>query len=150
MRISHPLRGEAWVHDNRPINVSALRRTLVGMSEPEWYRELNGRVFFWLREARLERLRNAKVNRDRPLDVIVVDTGKLLGAYGERVELAHLNTGAVHGGAGYPRGAGTFRRISDYPWLERVRTAPREPIVELTVPYAVPDIRELVVEVRRG
>jgi hypothetical protein len=148
VRIEHPRHGEAWIQDNRPVNETALRRTLVGMTEPEWYRELNGRVFFWLQEARLQRLRNAKHHRDRAHDVLVVDTVRLLEAHRDRVELAHLNTGAVRAAANYPRGVGTFAPIERYPWQERLRIAPREPIVELTVRRAVPDIRDLVIEVR--
>ena len=98
----------------------------------------------------MQRLRNAQLKRDRAHDVIVVDTAKLLAAHAGEVELAHLNTGAVRASADYPRGAGTFRRIEDYPWAERVRIAPRDPIVELTVPGAVADIADLVIEVRRG
>jgi hypothetical protein len=148
VHIEHPRHGEAWIQDNRPINETALRRTLVGMTEPEWYRELNRRVFFWLDEARLARLRNAKYHRDRGHDVLVVDTAALLEAHGDRVQLAHLNTGAVRAAANYPRGVGTFRPIEEYPWPARLRTAPREPIVELTVRDAVPDLRDLVIEVR--
>ena len=73
---------------------------------------------------------------------------ELLDVYADQVELAHLNTGAVHNAANYQRGAGTFRRVSDYPWRERLRVAPREPIVEITVPDAVPDITCSVSDVR--
>jgi hypothetical protein len=147
IRITHPAHGDAWIHDNRPINAAALSRTLVGMTEQEWYRELNRRVFFWLTRRRLERLLNAKLNRRRRLAVVVVDTRLLLEAYADRVERAHINTGAVRHTANFPRGAGTFRRINDYPLEERCRVAPREPIVELTVPYAIPDIERFVIEV---
>jgi hypothetical protein len=148
IRISHETFGHAWIHDNKPIHVGALRRTLVGMSEAEWYRELNRRVFFWLSEHRLDRLLNARPNRDRRHDLIILDTEALLAVYANEVELAHLNTGAVHHTASFPRGAGTFRRIPDYPWRQRLRTAPREPIVEVTVPYRVQDIGRFVIDVR--
>jgi hypothetical protein len=149
VRITHPAHGDAWIHDNKPINTAALARTLVGMGEQDWYRELNRRVFFWLTRQRLERLLNAKPNRGRRLAVLVVDTRLLLDAYAERVELAHINTGAVRHTANFPRGTGTFQRISDYPFAQRRRVAPREPIVELTVPYAIPDIERFVIEVHR-
>jgi hypothetical protein len=149
IEITHPLHGSAWVRDNKPINVTVLRRTLVGMTEGEWYRELNRRVFFWLTEDRLERLRKAPPYRNREHDIITLDTGRLLDAHASTVELAHLNTGAVHAGANYPRGAGTFKRIRDYPWTERVRMARHEPIVELTVPYALYDVDQLVIDVAR-
>ncbi len=59
-----------------------------------------------------------------------------------------MNSGAVHPAADYPRGAGTFNRIADYPGAERRRTGPSEPIVEVTVLYAIPDILDHVDEVR--
>jgi hypothetical protein len=147
--IHHPVHGTAWIRDNKPINEKVLRRTLVGMTEPEFYRLLNGRVFLWLTEARLSRLRSAPPYRGRPHDVLVVCTARLLAAYEDKVELSPMNSGAVHPAADYPRGAGTFTRIEEYPWSERRAKAPSEPIVEVTVPYAIPDIADLVLEVRQ-
>lgn len=148
VKIEHPKHGAAWIRDNRPINVTVLRRTLVGMSEAEWYRTLNGRVFFWLSEHRLERLRRAPPYRHREHDILVLDTRALLEVHGAEVELTHLNTGAVYGAATYTRGAGTFRRIDGYPWAERVRVARTEPIVELTIPYALRDAADFVIDVQ--
>ena len=147
--IEHPEHGTAWIRDNKPVNETVLRRTLVGMTEPEWYRTLNGRVFFWLTEARLDRLRGAPPYREREHDILTLDTAALLEAYAHTVELAHLNTGAVHPGAKYPRGAGTFRSIETYPWSQRLVVNPQEPIIELTVPYSVPDAARFVISVER-
>lgn len=149
VQVRHDALGTAWIRDNKPINETVLRRTLVGMTEAEWYRTLNGRVFFWLTEERLNSLRNAPPYRHRAHDILVISTERLLASYGHEVELSHLNSGAVHPAADYPRGAGTFRSIPDYPWAERRRVAPREPIVELTVPYAVRDAATLVIDVSR-
>jgi len=146
--IHHALYENAWIRDNKPINETVLRRTLVGMSEPEFYRLLNGRVFLWLTEARLAKLRGAPAYLGRKHDIIIVSTESLLAAYQDRVELSPMNSGAVHPAADYPRGKGTFSRIDDYPWQQRTTTAPNEPIVEVTVPYAIPDIADHVVEVR--
>jgi hypothetical protein len=148
IKIEHPIHGVAWIRDNKPINVTVLRRTLVGMTEAEWYRTLNRRVFFWLTEARLDRLRHAPPYRSRQHDVLTLDTELLLDVHASSVELAHLNTGAVHPGANYPRGAGTFRSIQEYPWSERVRLSPSEPIVELTIPYALPEVGSFVIDVQ--
>ncbi|HEX8065052.1 MAG TPA: hypothetical protein VF520_00855 [Thermoleophilaceae bacterium] len=147
IRIEHPIHGTAYIRDNKPINETVLARTLEGMTLEEWYRTLNGRVFFWLTEQRLDRLRNAGPYRRRQHDILTIDTTTLLERHGDRVELAHLNTGAVHPSADYPRGAGTFRPIDQYPWAQRRRISPGEPVVELTVAYSVPDIRDVVVEV---
>ena len=146
VEITHPAHGSAWIRDNKPINETVLRRTLVGMSEADWYRTLNGRVFFWLTQERLNRLRTAPPYRERQHDILSLDTGALLAVYEHVVELAHLNSGAVHPSADYPRGAETFRKISEYSWIERLRAAPAEPIVELTVPYAVRDAEAYVIE----
>lgn len=146
--IEHPVHGTAWIRDNKPINETVLRRTLVGMTEPEFYRLLNGRVFLWLTEKRLGKLRAAPPYRDRQHDVLVVSTERLLASYAERVELSPLNSGAVHPAADYPRGQGTFSRIGNYPWAERKRTAAAEPIAEVTIPYAIPDIADHVLDVR--
>ncbi|WP_299038509.1 DUF7002 family protein [uncultured Pseudokineococcus sp.] len=116
------------------------------MGEDEWYRTLNSRVFFWLTEERLDKLHAAY--RGRQHDLLVIDTARLLAAHGGEVELCPLNSGAVHAGAVVTRGAGTFRRLADYPWQERRRIARREPVVELTVPYAVRDIADLVEDVQ--
>jgi hypothetical protein len=120
------------------------------MTDAEWYRTLNGRVFFWLSEARLSRLRTAAAYRDRTHDILVLSTEKLLSAHGTSVELSPMNSGAVHPGAKTRRGTGTFQPIAEYPWAQRRRINPSEPIVELTIPYAVPDITDLVIEVREG
>jgi hypothetical protein len=144
--IHHPVHGTAWIRDNKPINETVLRRTLDGMTEAEFYRTLNGRVFFWVSPARLETLRSAPPYKAREHDILELDTAALLARHGDRVELAHLNSGAVHPAANYPRGAGTFRKIADYPFGERRRIS-NEPLVELTVPYSVPDVRDFVVDV---
>lgn len=147
--IHHPEHGTAWIRDNKPINETVLRRTLVGMTEAEWYRSLNGRVFFWLTTDRLDRLRAAPPYRDREHDILTLDTTALLDAYASAVELSHLNSGAVHPGAKYTRGSATFQRVASYPWTRRLAVASREPIVELTVPYAVPDAKRFVIDVTR-
>ena len=147
VRIEHPEHDTAWIRDNKPINATVLRRTLVGMSERDWYRTLSGRVYFWLTTERLDGLRNAGAYRAREHDILTLDTKAMLRSHATEVELAHLNTGAVHTGANYPRGAGTFRSIVAYPWSDRRRTAPREPIVELTIPYSVPDVADFVLDV---
>jgi hypothetical protein len=137
-----------WIRDNKPINETVLLRTLQGMTLAEWYRTLNGRVFFWLTKDRLDRLRNAGAYGSREHDILTIDTAKLVASYGLAIELSPLNSGAVHPAANYPRGAGTFARILDYPWQQRLAIATSEPIVELTIPYAVDDIKDFVIDRR--
>lgn len=146
VQLAHPKYGTAWIRDNLPINETVLRRTVAGMSVEDYYRSLNERVFFWVTEDRLDRLRLAGAYRSRQHDILVIDTTALLERYADAVELSHLNSGAVHPAANYPRGLGTFKKISDYPWAAREQVS-TEPLVELTVPYAVPDIEDVVISV---
>lgn len=144
--IHHPIHGTAWIRDNKPINETVLRRTLEGMTEEEYYRTLNRRVFFWVSTDRLDRLRNAPPYRHRGHDILELDTAALLERHHEHVELSHLNSGAVHPAANYPRGAGTFAPIESYAYGERRRVS-NEPVVEVTVLYSVPDVRDFVNDV---
>jgi hypothetical protein len=134
--------GTAWLRDNKPVNETVLRRTLTGMSEEDYYRALNARVFFWLDRARLDRLRASPSYRNRPHDLLVLDTAALIMRHGHRVGLSAINSGAVHPGSTTPRGVGTFLPLREYPWQERRHTA-----AELTVLHSVLDVAELVVEV---
>jgi hypothetical protein len=95
----------------------------------------------------LDRLRGAGAYAEREHDILTLDTAALLQVYEKKVELAPLNTGAVHPSADYPRGAGTFRSIPDYPWKDRLAISRREPIVELTVPRLVSDVQRFVLDV---
>lgn len=144
--IHHSVHGTAWIRDNKPVNETVLRRTLRGMSEEEFYRTLNGRVFFWVSTDRLERLRNAPPYRNRRHDILELDTAALLERHHDRVELSHLNSGAVHPAANYPRGEGTFAPIESYRFGER-KAVSSEPVVEVTVLYSVPDVKDFVVDV---
>lgn len=144
--IHHPVHGTAWIRDNKPINETVLRRTLKGMTEEQFYRTLNSRVFFWVSTDRLDRLRAAPPYRNRRHDILELDTAALLQRHHDRVELSHLNSGAVHPAANYPRGEGTFAPIETYRYGER-QLVSNEPVVEVTALYSVPDARDFVVNV---
>jgi hypothetical protein len=148
VELKDPAGNSIWIRDNKAINETVLKRTLEGMTLAEWYRTLNGRVFFWLNRKRLDSLRNAGAYEERKHDILTIDTAKIMNSYSDVIELSPLNSGAVHPAANYPRGAGTFSSIADYPWQERLAKAPAEPIVELTIPYAVDDIAASVTDVR--
>jgi len=145
--LEHPEHGTAVLRDNLALHPTALERTLDAMTTEEWCRTLNARVFLWLTEARWQRLRATRLYRDRPHDLVVLDTASLLAAHGDRVELSPLNSGAVFALTTVRRGSQTFRPLPGYDWEARRRTA--EPVVELTVLGGVPDAAEHVVDVRR-
>lgn len=135
------------LRDQRPMAANRLEKVLQdGLKPRDWYELINGRVFFWVEEKRLIGLLNSRDNRDRPHDVLVVDTTTLLAKYADAVLLTHMNTGNTFPFP-QPRGLDTFVRIAD--WPARPNGTPDRKIVELTVKYAVPDIADHVLEVRK-
>jgi hypothetical protein len=151
-RITHPKHGSALIRDQKPMRESALLKCLRGMGPRAWYKMLNGRVFFWVTEARVQTLLNARAYRKRKHMVITVKTASFMKRYGDRVFLSPINSGSTIYKP-QPRGARTFRSLSKYPFQERrkMRGVPNA-IAEIAVDYAVPDLRKFVsrVELRKG
>jgi hypothetical protein len=50
------------------------------MTPQQWYKLINSRVFFWVKEERLHRLLTAAEYVDFEHDVLTVDTASLLSA----------------------------------------------------------------------
>ena len=127
-----------------------LLRCLQNMSVESWYRLLNGKVFFWLTEARLNRLLYARAYRDIPHCVYVLDTKSLVTAHEDNIRLSAMNSGCTKP---YPhrRGGDTFRKIKDYPYdhWRKMRGWAGDPIVELAVELSVPDIMKHAIRVEK-
>jgi hypothetical protein len=117
-----------------------------GLTPPEWYRLLNRKVFFWGPESRLGILRSAREYEADRQTIVVVDATQLVDRHGDRILLCHMNSGATQPMA-WPRGTKTFLPIDEYPLAERRKKyGVKGAVAEVTVDYAVPDLREFVVE----
>jgi uncharacterized protein DUF7002 len=128
---------------------SALRRCLKRMTPTEWYRVLNGKVFFWLTAERVTRLLSARAYRNREHTVLTIDTAKLLNRHQAAVTLSPINSGSTVY-VPQPRGPETFQTLSNYPFdAWRKKRGATNAVAELAVTYAVTDIREMVVRVER-
>lgn len=141
VRLWHPAHGEAWIRDNKPLRPEILATCLEGISETEWMRLLNTRVFFWVDHDRATTLIHARAHRQRAHDVLVIDTRSVLVRHRDRVELAAINTGAALFPGAPPRGRATFAPLSRY--------KPAQRVVELTVRNSVPDIEAVTLRVER-
>ena len=148
VKLSSAELGEMTIRDQRPAKF--LKSSMNdGVSPQDYLDALNGRVFFWLRLSRLIRLLNASLYRHSRHTVLHVDTARLVGAYPGRVQLAPYNTGSMHVPTAPKRGPDVFTDPADYPyeqWLAK-RGRSGEPVVELTVDYAIPDIAKFVTKV---
>ncbi len=140
----------ATVRDQKPMDDAGLARCLGGGMTPEdWYRLLNGKVFFWLTPARLMRLMEAVPYRGLSHDVLELDAASLVSACRDAVTLSPINSGATRPFPA-PRGPDTFLPIASYPYADWRRRRPRgERVVELVVEHAVPDVARFVRRVTR-
>ena len=140
--------GEMTIRDQRPAKF--LNDCMKdGISAQDYLDALNGRVFFWLSQSRLNRLLGARLYRNSRHTVLHVDTARLVEAYPGRVQLAPYNTGSMHVPSMPSRGPDVFTDIANYPyeqWLAK-RGRRGEPVVELTIGYAIPDIVRFVTKV---
>ncbi len=93
--ITHPQHGTALIRDNRPLRKQFLAESLEGMTVGEWCELLNHKTFFWVSEARLEKLLGARAYRNRAHDVITVDTRRLVERDLDRITLAPINSGVA-------------------------------------------------------
>jgi hypothetical protein len=146
--VNHPAKGQFTIRDQRPLKF--IDRCLTdGATQQQFLDALNGRVFFWLTQKRLTTLLNARLYRSSEHTVLHVDTSALLARHGGVAQLAPYNTGSVHVPTAPKRGADVFIDIADYPYDDwrRRRGSSSDPIVELTLPYSVPDIAEFTVRV---
>jgi hypothetical protein len=145
--VTHPDHGTAIIRDQKPLNMAALDRILIGMSPQQWFETLNARVFFWLTEKRLIDFLSARSYRDQVHSVIAVDTRALLERHAARVALTSFNTGSTYYNPPR-RGVGTFLSIPEYPFDERRRKRGlAHAVVELAVERGVSDIGDVAVSV---
>ena len=117
----------------------------MGMTPNQYYRLLNGKVFFWTRRERLVSLLGARAYRDRSHDVLTVDTRSLVQRHEEEITLSPINSGAFFGSG--ERGSFTFKKIRDYPYEVRRKKSHDDAVVELAVEYAVKDIEDHTIRV---
>jgi hypothetical protein len=137
--------GDMTIRDQRPAKFLAACMD-DGATPQDFLDALNGRVFFWLALSRLTGLLNARLYRRSRHTVLHVDTASFLEEYSGRVQLAPYNTGSMHVPNAPKRGPEVFTDLADYPyehWLAK-RGQSGEPVVELTVRYAIPDISSFV------
>lgn len=135
------------LRDQKPMPEGRLLQALTDGTTPrQWYELINNKVFFWAEEKRLHRLLGARDYRKLEHDVLTLDSAVFIPAYAESIWLCHMNSGNTWP-MPHRRGRDVFRRVPDYPVKRSGK--PVKNVVELVVDYAVPNIVDFVVEVRR-
>ncbi|WP_206932881.1 DUF7002 family protein [Roseococcus thiosulfatophilus] len=145
--------GRVVLNDNLPIHMGKLARCLDdGLTAEEWLAELNRRVFFWVREARMLGLGEAAVNRNDPRKLLVLDTASVVSACGVRMQVSPINTCSTQRKPAR-RGRATFTPLGAMPfaewrWRRRDTKSSPDEVVEVTVLGHVPDIERHLIERR--
>lgn len=138
------------LRDQLPMPPDRLKAALIDGTTPEdWYRLINGKVFFWAERNRLLKLLKARAYRKKEHDVLTIDAQSLMNAHSNRVWLCRMNSGNTWP-IPHPRGRDDFMRIAKYPATRK--GTPVKRVVEVLVDYSVPDIAAhvLAVDVMKG
>jgi hypothetical protein len=146
--LEHPHYGSAVINDNLPLNEKSLANCLDDHLLPaDWLRILNSRVFFWASEEGLNRLLNAKLNRTRAREVLIIDTLSLAKAHAEQIEICPINSGSTLRKPAR-RGMNTFTPLLEHSFHDWSRLrGRRDKILEVTVKDHVTDIAEHILDV---
>ena len=144
--ICHPEHGIAVIRDQKPMDDNGLRRCLPDHITPgDWYRLLNGRVFFWATLNRLETL--LKAYSESRHTILFIDTAALVQRYGQEISVTTMNTGATKPKP-HPRGYDSFVELGKFDYRASCQKRGKaRAIAEVTVGHSVRDISSLVTRV---
>ncbi|HZY92570.1 MAG TPA: hypothetical protein VFG07_07375 [Thermoplasmata archaeon] len=136
---------DAVIRDQIPLRPDLLEPCLVGgVTVREWYRLINGRVFFWPDRRRLQWFLSAKEYRGEPHIVLTMDTRSVVQRHREKITLSQINSGSAYPskstGVAPKRGPSTFQPIAEYPF---------QYAAELVVEGGIPQVNGLVRSVER-
>lgn len=140
--------GAATVRDQKPMSDEGVRKALGGIDPSDWYSLLNSMVFMWPTVDRLRTMMGAKAYAGMRHDLLIIDTAKLVDRYSGEIRLSPMNSGATKPFP-HPRDLQLFKKIDSFPFDERLKShRVAKAIAEVCVVGAVPDIADIVTDVR--
>jgi hypothetical protein len=143
VQIRHPAYGEICIRDqdpmrDRPVDGIFLARLLeAGTTMQGWLEFLNRKTFFWVSEREFKKMLCARLYRNRPHWVLVIDARAFLEQYADKASVSDQNSGSLY--SKKTRGPSTF--------VPLLRCQTKSNIVELAVDYAVPNIERFTTSV---
>jgi hypothetical protein len=145
--LTHPTHGRAVITDNLPLSEAALATCLDdGLAPRDWLALLNDRVFFWPDPSSLAIHLNARLNRNRPRLVLVLDTSSVARRHIERMELTAINTGSTIRKPAR-RGRSTFVPVAAHSYEAwRQLRGRRDSVKEISVDGGIDDIANHLVD----
>ncbi|GAB5475082.1 MAG: hypothetical protein Mars2KO_31810 [Maribacter sp.] len=148
--LEHPEYEKLTINDNLPLQKGPLKKSLEdGLGVADWCKILNKRVFFWSDEKGMQRLLQARMNKNRRRDVLVLDTLSVASEHPYRIELCAINSGAAMRRAA-KRGDTTFSPLEkyDYETWRRLR-GKKDRILEITVLGKLPAVEAHILSLRK-
>jgi hypothetical protein len=113
------------------------------MTAQQWLSALNERVFFRLRQQRLDQLLTPGATAAAHRTLLSSTPASVVCAHDRRIWLSAINSGATLSPSAPERGTRTFQAIEDNPFAERFRRRTlRTAVVELAVSGGARDIAD--------
>lgn len=119
VKLSCGILGDIVIRDQIPMSPDNLSKCLLdGMTTSEWYKLINGKVFFWTSWRGLTKLISAMQYRKKPHIVITIDTRSLIDECSDSINVTNINSGSTiydpnRYDRPYPRGMSTFQKLKD-------------------------------------
>ncbi|WP_420969090.1 DUF7002 family protein [Bradyrhizobium sp. B120] len=141
----------SYIRDQAPMPPSALARCLDPPLVPaDWYRMLNGLVFFWFDRARVDR--HVRAAHSRQQHLLTIDVARLVERYAAALRVTPFNTGNAKRKPA-SRGPRSFVPVDEWlanGWIFECQAGgkPRPPShrpAELVSLVPIPDVLELCV-----
>jgi hypothetical protein len=137
----HPQFGKFILNDQIPLRTEALQRCLIGMTPPEWYAELNERIFFWLSPKRCENFAMARKMKMPPRTLLVLNSERLLANSNVGLDLCLINSGSATRRPA-ERNLENFRSVAKYP-LDRTPAEASLRTRKISIVDAIEEIKQL-------
>jgi len=135
------------LRDQKPMSQRKLEKHLLnGVTPAQWCRFLNSKVFFWATPDRLDTLLAAGPYAQLEHDILTIDTASLVARHSKNILLCRLNSGSTKP-YGTDRDFSIFLPITSYP--VNTKGNPRREVAEVLLDYAVADIADHVLDVKR-
>ena len=114
-----------------------MKSCLVGVTIPEWFTLLNGKIFFFVSKQKVDVLANAYASYSNVL--LEIDTAELLATHTEHASLCRINSGSFLYNP-RPRGRASFIPLAAYTYKNK-----RDTPAELTMDRPIPEILQMSV-----
>ena len=114
-----------------------MKSCLVGVTIPEWFTLLNGKIFFFVSKQKVDVLANAYASYSNIL--LEIDTAELLATHTEHASLCRINSGSFLYNP-RPRGRASFIPLAAYTYKNK-----RDTPAELTMDRPIPEILRMSV-----